>query len=126
VEEVREAIIRKVLITRPEIEEDALLDQTVEGVIDRFLVYTGRHRLEEDQVPEVMYTTLADVVVSTYKTVEAQAEGANAVSKVKDHGQEITFSDRLKSYLGQEDSKIFLEAKGLMDKFRIARVVENT
>jgi hypothetical protein len=127
VDEIKDAIIEKALILNPDLDDNPIFEQVVSDVVSRTLIYTGRYRLKEEQVPEILIDPLASVVVATVRGVEQMITAdTNAISRIKDHGQEVVYSEKLQAYMGSADSDIFHSVKLLLDKFRIARVVENT
>jgi len=118
-------------------EDDELLNFVVESVIDRALIYTNRYQLVEDYeddndntspIPTQMERVLADVVVRTYKTmVERNTADNNAIKSIKDNGQEVAYSDQMKSYLnGSRDTDIFAGAEEILKRFRIPDIIEHT
>ncbi len=118
-------------------EDDELLDFVVESVIDRALIYTNRYQLVEDYeedntntspIPTQLERVLAEVVIRTYRTIAERNEADNyAVKSIKDNGQEVTYSDQLKSYLnGSRDTDIFVGAEETLKRFRLPDIIEHT
>lgn len=127
---------------------EGTLEMYVEEVIDRALVYMNRDQLvvqyEKDLVsypdqendfwdyydrpiPERVQRVLARTVVRTAKSIseENSAEGG-AVTRVKDHGQEVTFSDKLQSFFDTgTDSDVFGSATEILDTYRLGKVPAN-
>lgn len=126
-EENIERIKEYVLILNPDLEEkEDLLDFLCASVVDRFVLYTNRMQLdEEERVPEEVERILANTIVGVARTV---SEGyAQSVQSASDRGQSVSFSNQLANYLSSDDeSKIFLGSLDLLNKFRLANVVGAT
>lgn len=126
-EENIERIKGYVLILNPDLEEkEDLLDFLCASVVDRFILYTNRMQLEEEErVPEEVERILANTIVGVARTV---SEGyAQSVQSASDRGQSVSFSNQLANYLSSDDeSKIFLGSLDLLNKFRLANVVGAT
>jgi hypothetical protein len=126
-EENIERIKEYVLILNPDLEEkEDLLDFLCASVVDRFVLYTNRMQLEEEErVPEEVERILANTIVGVARTV---SEGyAQSVQSASDRGQSVSFSNQLANYLSSDDeSKIFLGSLDLLNKFRLANVVGAT
>ncbi len=155
-DEVKARIKAYAIAIRPDLEGKALLDTTIDEVVDRVLVYTNREQLvrqyEEDvvdypiddktDIEETYYTfwkkyssypippqlerSIARAVVDTIRTFEAGLE-SREIRSMSDLQQSVTFGDEIKSYLAtKNDVDILLSLKPLLDKFRIATIVEST
>ncbi len=128
-EDAKKRIKRYVMVLNAEVKDDLYLDFTVTDVINRALIYTNRLQLdEEDQLPTVLETALATVVVRVHKTVSENVEtDSPEVVKVQDGQQSVAYGSSLTSYLAStSDTDLFLSVKELLNKFRIPTVVENT
>lgn len=126
-EENIERIKEYVLILNPDLEEkEDLLDFLCASVVDRFVLYTNRMQLEEEErVPEEVERILANTIVGVAKTVSE--DYAQSVQSASDRGQSVSFSNQLANYLSSDDeSKIFLGSLDLLNKFRLANVVGAT
>lgn len=127
-------------------DDDDFLDFVVADVVDRALLYMNRDQLvddyedyveiyEEDDdfwdtfpypIPPRLERSLASVVVQSYKTAQAKAESEKEVQSISDNGQSITYKDSMASFLANAtDTEIFSGTTKLMDKFRLANIVEN-
>lgn len=122
-EESKARIKKYVLIIDSTIEEDGLLDFTIDSVVDRFLIHTNRMQLDEsERLPEVLERVLANAVVGTIKSVK---DYSIKVSSASDNGQSVSFSSELASYLASKsDSDIFLGSMSLINKFRLLTVID--
>lgn len=146
-----------VLVIDSSLTDDDYLDFIVAETVDRVLSYTNRQQLvrqyEEDVVDkpitdksddtEAYYTywkyydrypippeierALAKVVVSNYKTIEANKDATgNVIKSIEDNGQSVSYGDELESYYAtKSDTEMFSSIKTVLDKYRIPNVVEN-
>jgi len=153
-DEIKARIKAYAIVIRPDLKDNPLLTTTIDEVVDRILVYTNREQLvrqyEEDVVnypiddktdieeenytfwkkynaypiPPQLERSIARAVVDTIKTFEAGLEGRE-IKSMSDLQQSVTFGDEIKSYLAtKSDVDILLSIKPLLDKFRIATIVE--
>lgn len=153
-EDIIERIKAYVLVINPNLTDDDLLDFVIAEVVDRALAYTNRNQLVAGYerfldgdyyageyyvdvtgtyqpilpIPLEIERALARVIVLSYKTVEDNvASDTPAIKSLQDNGQSVSYGDNVASYLAsKEDSDIFSSVKGLLDKFRIPTIVENT
>lgn len=145
-DEVKTRIKEYVLLIDSTLEEDALIDFVVDDVIDRALLYMNRQQLvdqyEEDfelyeddddfwikypyPIPPQLERSLASVVVQSLRTIKSKRDGNKEVQTISDNGQSITYREQMASFLATSaDSEIFSGTTRLMDKFRLANIVEN-
>jgi len=102
----------------------ALLDLTLDIVIDRVLLY-----LNETVIAENLERVIAQVVVNAYK--QATANGAStgidqAISSVSDNGQTVSFSSKQTQYLSTTaDQELFTGFEGLLSSYRRPHVITN-
>lgn len=135
-EEVIGRITEYVTILRPELgeeENEKLLEFVTGMVVDRAIVFMNRDQLvadfEEDEdseppIPATLERSLAQVVVQTFRTLQAQAEGMMGVKAMSDNGQSVTFSERVADYLSSaDDSEVFAGVTALLRKYMLGTVV---
>lgn len=144
-DDILERIKEYALVIDSTLTDDDFLDFVVADVTDRAMAYLNRYQLvaqyEEDldddtveaedyelPIPTELERSLAMVVVRVHKTISlGVGEETGAISKVEDNNQAVTYDNSIQGYLGsQDDSEIFSSIKGLLDKFRIPNIVENT
>jgi hypothetical protein len=133
VEEIITKIKEYVMLLDSTIEDDDLLDFIIAETVDRALIYMNRVQLiadyesgesEVSPLPEALERAIARAVLSVYKTANSQFEGIKEAKSVSDNGQSVTFETTLKSYyLSLGDSEVFGDIRTVLDKFRIATVV---
>jgi hypothetical protein len=133
VDEIIAKIKDYVLMLDESIEDDNILDFMISETVDRALIYMNRVQLIEDYesgdsetspLPEALERAIARAVLSVYKTANAQFEGVKEARSVSDNGQSVTFDTTLKSYyLSLGDAQVFGDIKSVLDKFRIATIV---
>lgn len=124
---IKATIKERVLAIDESLVDNEALDIVIGEVVDRVLIYTNRYQLigtETLPIPTQLESSIARVVISLIKTIEADFE-SREVKSVSDLSQSITFGDEAQSYLASaDDGKIFMSIKPMLDKFRIGTVVE--
>jgi len=137
--------------------DNSYLDFVVNETVDRALSYMNRNQIvrqyEEDiedypitdkadtdetyyifwkyytgyPIPLELQRALGRVVVSNYKTIEANKDATgNVVKTIKDNGQEISYGEELESYFAsKDDTEIFSSVKKVLDKYRLPNIVQN-
>ena len=133
-EDIKQRIIEYVEIYDSSITDNDYLKLVVDDVINRFVIYTNRLQLlDEDKdnydevIPEIIETSLAQVVVGVHKSVKELVDAdSNKATKLKDGQQEITYGEGLQQFLSSaSDSDIFLSVRDLMNNFRLLKVVSD-
>jgi hypothetical protein len=133
VDEIIANIKEYVLLLDDSIDDDDVLDFIIAETVDRALIYMNRVQLIEDYesgdsetspLPQSLERAIARAVLSVYKTAQSQLQGIKEAKSVSDNGQSVTFESTLKSYyLSLGDSEVFGDIKSILNKFRIATVV---
>lgn len=140
-------IINPALETEDEA-QTALLDLTIEEVVDRAVSYTNRadyieayeealEELAEGEelerhvilpIPPQLEIALARIVTEVIKTNEYNAtQSVGAITNIKDHGQEISYSDKLTSFLSSSDDQtLFSSINPLLRKYMLPKVNGHT
>jgi hypothetical protein len=142
-EEIKATIKEYVIQILPALEDETNIDFIIDTVVDRFLIFTNRYQLitqyeedledanvDEDEyvlpIPVECERILAQVVVQTFRTFDLQNTATTgAVTRVKDYGQEVTYSEKIQDYFTGSDSRVFGSSMELLENFRIPNVVEN-
>lgn len=122
-EEVKSRIKSYALIIDSSLsEEDILLDFAIDSIVDRFLIYTNRFNLdEEEQVPLVIERVLANSVVGTFKSIK---DYHMSITSASDNGQTVSFGTELSTYFASKsDAEVFMGSTELFNKFRLAKVI---
>lgn len=123
-DDIAENIKAYALVIEEDLESQSdLLELIIDSVIDRFLIYTNRQQLdEEEQVPEVLERTLAMISVKIMQGLLNDSKFA--ITGASDNGQSVNFSNEVVSYMSSiEDRKVFEGVTELLNKFRLATVV---
>jgi hypothetical protein len=146
-----------VLVIDSSLTDNDYLDFIIAETVDRVLSYCNRQQLvrqyEEDVVDrpitdktddtEAYYTywkyydrypippeierAIAKVVVSNYKTIDANKDATgNVITNISDNGQSVSYGEELESYFASKsDTDIFSSIKTTLDKYRLPNIVEN-
>ena len=132
-----------------ETEDSSQVTATVEELLDRVLIYTGRHTLVEDYeedleyhtdttdlfwrnydrypIPRVLVRSLARMGISMFKSITSIVNSALQVKSLEDNGQSITYGTELQNYFAtSSDNEVFGGTIEILDKFRLADIVDNT
>lgn len=132
-----------------ETEDSSQVTATVEELLDRVLIYTGRHTLVEDYeedleyhtdttdlfwrnydrypIPPVLVRPLARMGISMFKSITSIVNSALQVKSLEDNGQSITYGTELQNYFAtSSDNEVFGGTIEILDKFRLADIVDNT
>lgn len=142
-DEVNARIKKYALIVNPDLSDDEFLDFIVSDVVDRALIYMNRDQLVTDYeealesddldgidypIPVRLERPLAMTVVLAYKTAtERVIAETPSIRSIEDNGQKMSFGDAVTTYLAtSDDNQIFGSTKTLLDKFRLAKIVENS
>ncbi len=132
-EEIKQRIKGYVGTLAPDIDDDNYLDLLIDDVLNRFMIYTNRLQLldeEEDNydevIPKVIETSLSQVVVGVHKSVKELVDtDTSEVKSMSDGQQSVTYGEGLQQFLSSaSDADIFMSVKGLLDKFRLPTVVK--
>ena len=132
-EDIKQRIKSFVQIMDSDISDDDYLDLMIDDVISRFIIYTNRLQLldddednYEDVIPQIIESTLAKVVVEVHKSVSELVDAdTNRISSMSDGQQSVSYAQGVQQFLSSaSDADIFSSAKGLINKFRIPTVVK--
>lgn len=133
-EDIKQRIKSFVQIMDSDISDDDYLDLMIDDVISRFIIYTNRLQLldddednYEDVIPQIIESTLAKVVVEVHKSVSELVDAdTNRISSMSDGQQSVSYAQGVQQFLSSaSDADIFSSAKGLINKFRIPTVVKS-
>lgn len=105
------------------ITDNDLLDFVVDLTVDRVLIY-----LNEDKLNPKLNRVVAQAVVGVYNKTnnERSNSGApeQAISSISDNGQSVSYSSKVKSYLGSDsDDELFNGFESLLKPYRRVNVV---
>jgi len=133
-EDIKQRIKDYVQTMKPDIVDDNYLDLMIDDVISRFIIYTNRFQLldeEEDNyeevIPTIIETTLAKVVVQVHKSVKSVVDSdTNRIRSMSDGQQSVSYGEGVQEFLSSaSDAEVFASAKGLIIKFRMPTVVKS-
>jgi hypothetical protein len=107
-------------------DQEALLLEVVAEAVDRAIIYMSREG-SETPFPAHLERPMASACVRLFRNITTMTNSEEgAVTRVKDHGQEISFSETLQNYMASaEDSKLFDSMYELLNRYRLARVIED-
>lgn len=119
----KEQIKNYVEILNSTVENDDLLDFVIDLTVDRVLIY-----LNEDKLNPKLNRVVAQAVVGVYNKTnnERSNSGApeQAISSISDNGQSVSYSSKVKSYLGSaSDDELFSGFESLLKPYRRVNVV---
>ena len=105
------------------ITENDLLDFVVDLTVDRVLIY-----LNEDKLNPKLNRVVAQAIVGVYNKTnnERSNSGApeQAISSISDNGQSVSYSSKVKNYLGSaSDDELFNGFESLLKPYRRVNVV---
>ena len=132
-EDIKQRIIEYVEVLDDTIDDDSYLNLIIDDVINRFMIYTNRFQLLNDEadnydevIPQIVETSLAQVVVSVHKSVKELVNAdSSKIEKMKDGQQEISYGSGLQQFMSSaSDSDIFMSVSKLFDNFKMLTVVE--
>jgi hypothetical protein len=104
-----------------EMDEVDELDFLIAEALDRSIVYMGRED-SDTPFPEILERPIARAIISNYKNVQSLFDSEFVVGRVKDHGQELTFSEKLQDFfMTESDTVLFGSFSNLLDNYRLAR-----
>lgn len=134
-----------VLIVNPALTDDSFLDFVIRDVVDRAMIYMNRQDLvyqyEKDlesypqdnssydyfwahydyPVPPRIERSLASSVIGVFNSVKrsiSNVEGGS-IKTVKDHDQEVTYTEKVTEFLSSSDEVIFNGIKEILDRYRL-------
>ena len=115
-------IVDNVKIFNKTINDEDLLNYSVEAVIDRALLYLGHETLEKRF--EKVIADVVSGVFTKYKKNETSTEPEMAVSSMSDNGQSVSYRNEVKSYLSTaSDNELFSGFTNLLSRYRRIKVV---
>nr|DAK63445.1 MAG TPA: Head Tail Connector Protein [Caudoviricetes sp.] len=105
------------------ITDNDLLDFVVDLTVDRVLIY-----LNEDKLNPKLNRVVAQAVVGVYNKTNAERTNSGApeqaISSISDNGQSVSYSSKVKSYLGSaSDDELFNGFESLLKPYRRVNVV---
>jgi len=105
------------------ITDNDLLDFVVDLTVDRVLIY-----LNEDKLNPKLNRVVAQAIVGVYNKTnnERSNSGApeQAISSISDNGQSVSYSSKVKNYLGSaSDDELFNGFESLLKPYRRVNVV---
>ncbi len=133
-EDIKQRIKSFVQKMDSDISDDDYLDLMIDDVISRFIIYTNRLQLldddednYEDVIPQIIESTLAKVVVEVHKSVSELVDAdTNQISSMSDGQQSVSYAQGVQQFLSSaSDADVFSSAKGLIIKFRMPTVVKS-
>lgn len=125
--------------------DNTFLDHVINVTVDRALIFMNRDQFvdqfEEDlnngvedkyltyPVPPRLYRPLASVVLEVYQDLENKKVSNDSelgnITKIKDHEQEITYSQVKNYFKSESDSNIFSSISDLLVTYRVGFVVSD-
>ena len=105
------------------VQDDGLLDFTIDLTVDRILLY-----LNETKINPKLNRVVAQAVVGVYNkaNTERSSNGApaQAISSISDNGQSISYSSQVRSYMATaSDDELFSGVESLLKPYRRVHVI---
>lgn len=108
-------------------ESENIIEFVIAEIVDRVLAYTNREQLAENAIPRELERVVAQTVLRVIRNnKQALSAETGAITKVKDHNQEVTFSTQVQNFLNDaDDAKIFSGSTTVLEKYILPTVPYN-